>query len=180
MNTFPKGETGLKVKPTDSTMSEGFKNPLVLEETKIDLEKLPDNDKVKDKSIKVEEHEEQTKGSADKKTSIISHHKDVNPASEDTIIKEAIEMTAHGIQEYVNEGDDEVVANGSSVETEVDNLSMEGSSTINPAVSDHKDVNLHCEDSKAEGTKIKPLESKVGNVDGNAEVIESNNSSVLN
>ena len=26
MNTFPKGETALKVKPTDSIMSEGFRN----------------------------------------------------------------------------------------------------------------------------------------------------------
>ena len=87
-------------------------------------------------------------------------------------------MTAHGIQEDVNEGDDEVVANGSSIEV-VDNLPMEGSSTINPVVSDHKDVNLHCEDSKAEGTKIKPLESKVENVNGNTEDIESNESGAL-
>ena len=170
MNTVTNGETALKVKPKDSTMSEEFNNPLVLEETKIDL---PDNDKVKDEDIKVEEHEKQAKESADKEASIINHHKDVNPASEDTIIKE---MTAHGSQEGVDEGDDEAVAKGSNIEAEVDNMSMEGSSTINPAVSDHKDVNLQCEDNETEGTKIKQLESQGESMDGNA---ESNGSSAL-
>ena len=56
---------------------------------------------------------------------------------------------------------------------------MKGNSTINPAISDHKDVNLNCEDNKAEGTKIKQLESKVESIDGNAEVIESNGSGAL-
>ena len=83
-------------------MSEGYNNSLILEEAKINLEELPDNDKVKGEDIKVEEHEKQAKESADKEASIINHHKDVNPASEDTIIKE---MTAHGSQEGVDEGD---------------------------------------------------------------------------
>ena len=170
MNIFPKGETALKVKPTDSTMSEGFDNLLVLEETMID-EKLQDNDRVKNEGIEVEEHEKQAKESAEKETSIINHHKDVNP-SEGTIVKATIEMIANGSQEDF-EGD----SKGSSDEAE--NMSMEGSSTINPDASNHKALNLNREDSKAEGTKIKPLESKVENVDGNAEVIESNGSSAL-
>ena len=172
MNIFPKGETALKVKPTDSTMSEGFDNLLVLEETMID-EKLQDNDRVKNEGIEVEEHEKQAKESAEKET---NHHKDVNLASEGTIVKATIEMIANGSQEDF-EGDSKVLSKGSSDEAE--NMSMEGSSTINPDASNHKALNLNREDSKAEGTKIKPLESKVENVDGNAEVIESNGSSAL-
>ena len=158
MNTIPKGETALKFKPTVSNTSKGFNNPLILE---IDLGKLPDNDRVKDEDIKVEEHEEQAKESAEKEANIINHHKDIiNQANGDIIVKETIETTAHVSQEDVNEGDDEVVAKGGSVEAEVDNMSMEGSSTINPAVSDYKDVNLYCEDNKAEGAKIKQLENR--------------------
>ena len=137
MNTFPKGETALKVKPT---MSEGFSNPLIFEGTKIDLGKLPDDDK-----INIEFKEQAKK----KETSI-------DPASENIIFEVG-----------VNEG-----------EAEVDNMSMEGSSAINPAVSDHKDVNLYCEDNKAEGTKIKQLESKGESMDGNAEVIENGSSAL--
>ena len=154
---------GLKVKPTDLTMSEGFNNSLFLEETKIDLEKMPDNDKVK----------EQAKESAEKETSIINHHKDVNPANEDTIVKE---IAANGSQEDF-EGDNKVLSKRSSDEAEVDNMPMEGSSTINPAISDHKDINR--EDNETEETKREQLESKVESMDDNAEVIESNGSSAL-
>ena len=158
INTVPKGETALKVIPSDSTMSKGFHNPLILE---IDLGKLPDNNRLKDEGIKVEEDEKHAKESAEKEASIINDHKDIiNPANEDIIVKGTIEIAAHVSQEDVNEGDDEVVAKGGSIEAEVDNMSMEGSSTINPAVSDYKDVNLNCEDNKAEGTKIKQLENK--------------------
>ena len=96
INTFPKGETGLKVKPTDSTMSEGFSNPLLFEGTKIDLGKLPDDDKT---NI---EFEEQAKESAKKETNIMII---VNPSSENIIFEEG-----------VNEGNDKVVAKCSSVE----------------------------------------------------------------
>ena len=165
---------GLKVKPTDLTTSEGFNNSLVLEETKINLEKMPDNDKVKDEDINIEECEEQAKESAEKETSIIYHHKDVNPASEDTIVKE---MAANGSQEDF-EGDNKVLSKRSNNEA-VDNMSMEGSSAIDPAVSDHKDINLNREDNEAEETKREQLESKVESMDDNAEVIESNGSSAL-
>ena len=174
MNAFPKRETSLKAKPTDSTMFQKFNNPLVLEETKINLEKLPDNDKVKNEGIKVEEREEQAKENAEKETNIINHHDDVNSASEYTI---TIEIAANGSQEDV-EGDNKVVSKSRSDEAEVDNMSMEESSTINPAVSDYKDVNLNREDNKAEGTKRKQLESKVESMDDNAEV-ESNGSGAL-
>ena len=56
---------------------------------------------------------------------------------------------------------------------------LKGNSIINPAISDHKDVNQYCKDNEAEGTKIKQLESKVESIDGNAEVIESNGSGAL-
>ena len=89
MNTFPKGETGLKVK---TTMSEGFSNPLLFEGTKIDLGKLPDDVKTNT------EFEEQAKESAKKETSIMMI---VNPSSENINFEEG--------------SGDKVVAKGSSV-----------------------------------------------------------------
>ena len=146
MNTFPKGETALKVKLTNSN-TKGFKNPDILEETKIDLDKLPDDDKVKDESNKVKKCEEQAKKSAEKETTISNNRKDVNPASDDAV-KETINQDIEG----VNEGDNKVAAKCSSVEA-VDDMSMEGNSTVNPAVNDHKDLNIYHEDNEAEGTK---------------------------
>ena len=134
MYTVPKEETRL----TDSR----FDITLVLEEAKIDLEKLPDDDKVKDEGIKVEKHEEQAKESAEKETNIVNHHEDINPASEDIIDKETSQEDFES---------DNKVSKDASIEAEVDNKSMERSSTINPAVGDHKDVNLNCED-MSEGT----------------------------
>ena len=85
MNTFPKGETVLKVKPT---MSEGFSYPLIFEGTKIDLGKLPDDDKT---------NIEFKKESAKKETSFMI----VNLSSENINFEEG--------------SGDKVVAKGSSV-----------------------------------------------------------------
>ena len=148
-STLPKGETVLKV---------------ISDETEVNNE----------------ESEKQAKESAEQDMSIDLQDKDdmiVNSVSEGTILEETIEITAYISQENVESFDDKVAVDQKreserveEIQAEGKNISMEGNSTINPAVSNIKDINPTSKDDRVEGTNIEELESKGEN---NAEVIES-------
>ena len=153
------------------------------EETKLDLGKKPDeiaNDKVNNEDIKIEESEKQAKESAEQDMSINLQDEDdmvVNAVSEGTILEETTEIIAYISQENVESFDDKVAVDQKreserveEIQAEVKNI-MEGNSTINPAVSNIKDINPTSKDDSVEGTNIEELESKGEN---NAEVIKSN------
>ena len=167
------------MKPTDSNVSEEVNNSPMFEETKIDLEKVPD------KSANDKEHEKRAKKSTEK-DKINDQNEDVvivNPTSEDAIVEETKidkEMTANGSQEDikdVNESDDRIAADqrreGSSIEekgAEVENSKAEsdnkdsGSSIEEKVVNskaecDNKDSeSLTSKDTEVEGTKNKEKE----------------------
>ena len=173
----------LKVKPTDSNESEEVNKSPIFEETKLDLGKKPDETANDNEDIKIEESEKQAKESAEQDMSTNLQDKDDNVVSEGTILEETIEIMAYRSQENVENYDDKVDVD-QKIESEkveeiqavVESMSVEGNSTIDPAVSNIKDINPTSEDSNVEGTNIEELENKGEN---NVEVIKSNNSEAL-